>query len=151
MAFQKPKKQPEFASLKTMLAQIASHKDLALYQTIQLLIERLTQFQGLTVQDIADINASINDILSITNISADKLRTYITEIDETLKLPNSRRLVAGTNITFDLTTPGEFEISASGGPGPGSTTYDSPLSDGDLVQAEIIFADGSPVIVQVPI
>ena len=149
MAFRKPKQQPEFASLKTTLAQIATHKDVALYQTIQLLIERLMQFQGITINDIADINASINDILSITNISADKLRTYITETDETLKLPNSRRLVAGTNVSFDVTNPGQFIINVTGG-GSGNH-YDSPLSDGDTEEAELIYANGECIIVQVPV
>lgn len=44
--------------------------------------------------------------------------TYITETDERADLPNSLRLLAGTGITFDITTAGEFEISASGGGGP---------------------------------
>jgi hypothetical protein len=41
--------------------------------------------------------------------------TYLTEDDETGDLPNSRRLLAGTNITFDDATPGERTISATGG------------------------------------
>lgn len=46
--------------------------------------------------------------------------TFVTENDETALIPNSRRLVASTNITFDLTTPGEFRISATGGGGSGT-------------------------------
>lgn len=45
--------------------------------------------------------------------------TLLTETDETAIFPNSRRLVAGTNITFDTATPGVLEISASGGGGSG--------------------------------
>lgn len=45
--------------------------------------------------------------------------TYITEDDETALLVNSRRLVAGTNVTFDVATPGILEINASGGGGSG--------------------------------
>jgi hypothetical protein len=40
---------------------------------------------------------------------------YVTVVDETADLPNSRQLIAGTNITFDTTTPGQLEINASGG------------------------------------
>lgn len=43
--------------------------------------------------------------------------TYLTEDDETGDLPNSRQLLAGTNITFDDTTPGERTINASTGSG----------------------------------
>lgn len=41
--------------------------------------------------------------------------TYITESDETTDLPNSFKLVAGANISFDTMTPNELEISATGG------------------------------------
>ncbi len=45
--------------------------------------------------------------------------TYLTDADETADLPNSRALLAGTNVTFDDTTPGERTINASGGGGGG--------------------------------
>ena len=35
-------------------------------------------------------------------------------------LPNARRLVAGTNITFDTSTPGQMRIDATGGGGTGT-------------------------------
>lgn len=58
--------------------------------------------------------------------------TYITETDERADLPNSLRLLAGTNVTFDTTTDGELEISSSGSGGgflPWITTYDTlPVS-----------------------
>lgn len=149
MAFRPKKKQPEFASLKTTLAQIKTHTDEALYQTFQILIERLMQFQGLTLQDIADINDSINNVLSIVNIVADKNRTYVTVDDETLNLPNSYQILAGTNITFDTSVPNQLTISASGS-GPAGAYYDSPLSDGDEIEAHLIFGDGDPIICQVP-
>lgn len=110
MAFTPKAKQPEFASLKTTLAQIKG-KDNALYQTIQLLIERLMQFQGITVNDVADINASINNVNSIVNNLADKTRTYITTDDEVLNLPNSVQLLAGLNVTFDDTVPNKRTIN----------------------------------------
>lgn len=62
-----------------------------------------------------------------TGGGADPNLTYLTEADETADLPNSLRLVAGTNVTFDTSTPNELEISASGG-GGGITTYTSAFA-----------------------
>lgn len=45
----------------------------------------------------------------------DTLATYLTLSDETGTLPNSRQLIAGDNIAFDTSTPGELGISAAGG------------------------------------
>jgi len=42
-------------------------------------------------------------------------------------------------------------LSASGGGGGGATHYDAPLTDGDLVEANLIFALGDCIIVQVPV
>jgi len=53
-------------------------------------------------------------------------------------------LTLGTGLTLTGTT-----LSASGS--SGSSHYDCPLSDGDLTAAEIIFASGECVIVQVPV
>jgi len=41
--------------------------------------------------------------------------TYVTTADETSTLTNSRRLVAGTNVTFNTATAGQLIVSASGG------------------------------------
>ena len=144
MSFRPPPKQPEFASLKGSLAQTRQTEH-PLYQTIQLLIERLMQMQVIFVNDIADINASINDILSIVNNVADKKRTYVTVDDETLKLPNSFQILAGTGITLDTSVANKITISASSG-----AYYDSPLTDGDPDETDLIFADGDPIICQVP-
>lgn len=75
------------------------------------------QMQGVTLQDIADINASINDVnTAITVIEGIlKLRTFITVDDETLYLPNSYQILPGTNITFDTTIPNEITINSTGG------------------------------------
>jgi len=114
MAFQRPKKQPSFATLKTTLAQAGTaHKDNALYQTIQILIERLMQFQGITVEELGDINASVNNVLSIVNNLADKTRTYLTVNDEVLNLPNSVQLLAGLNVTFDDTVANKRTINVN--------------------------------------
>jgi hypothetical protein len=41
--------------------------------------------------------------------------TLLTEDDETGTLPNSRQLLAGTNVTLDDSVPGELTVSVSGG------------------------------------
>src|SRR5690606_1513655 len=46
--------------------------------------------------------------------------TFATVDDETANLPNSRRLVAGSNITFDTSTPGQLTIHATGSGGGGA-------------------------------
>lgn len=45
--------------------------------------------------------------------------TFLSSSDETATFPASRRLVAGTNITFNTSTPGQLVINASGGGGGG--------------------------------
>ena len=115
MAFTPKNKQPEFASLKGILAQMRGKKDDALYKTIQFIIERLTKFQTAVNGDVIDINNSINDVSSIVDIKADKKRTYLTATDESLQLPNSRQLIAGTNITFIDTVDNQRTVNATGG------------------------------------
>lgn len=145
MAFRPPKKQPRFADLNGILAQ-SRDTDNALYQTVQILIERLTQFQIVTLEDVADINNSVNEVISVVNITADKNRTYLTTADETLKLPQSVQLLAGTGITFDDTVPNKRTISTIMG-----SYYDAPLTDGNVDETDLIFALGECIIVQVPV
>lgn len=74
--------------------------------------------------------------------------TFLTATDESGDFPNSRQLLAGTGITFDDSVPNERTIASSGGGIP--DYYDSPLSDGDLIAAELIFADGECIICVCP-
>lgn len=149
MAFRRPKKQPEFADLKGILAQTKKQTESPLYQTVQTLIERLTQFRAVTIEEVADINNSINTTDTIINITANKKATYLTETDESLNLPKSRQILAGTGITLDYSVPNKLTISSTGG--GSADTYDSPLTDGDVDEMELITADGDCIIVQVPI
>lgn len=75
------------------------------------------------------------------------LQTFITVDDETGTLINSRQLVAGSNITIVTTTPGEIEISASGGGLGGDIAAeimaDSPTGYWKLDEASGNFADSS--------
>ena len=79
MAFKKPKQQPQFADLKGILAQSAE-TDNALYQTVQVLIDRLTQFQHVTLEQVADINNSISSSISTINNNIQNLNNSITAI-----------------------------------------------------------------------
>lgn len=148
MAYRPPKKQPQFADLKGILAQTKDKTEPSLYQTVAQIIDRLTQFQSVTLEEIADINNSISSSETIINITANKKATYHTKDDETLNLPNSWQLLAGTGITFDDTVPNKRTISSTGG--GGGDYYDSPLTDGDLDETELIFASGMCIVVQVP-
>jgi hypothetical protein len=60
--------------------------------------------------------------------------TYLTDADETGDLPNSRRLLAGTGITFDDATPGERTIEASGGGGGLFVEIDITLTNAEIIQ-----------------
>lgn len=72
--------------------------------------------------------------------------TLLTATDQSADFPNSRQLLAGDYMTFDDTVANERTINGTGG----TAYYDSPLSDGDPSAAELIFADGECIIVQVP-
>jgi hypothetical protein len=62
-----------------------------------------------------------DDLINTPTIPPDiSSATFITADDETATLGNSLKLVAGSNITFDDSTPGELKISASGGGGGGT-------------------------------
>jgi len=70
MPFKPPRKQPQFADLKGILSQ-SKQTDNALYQTVQVLVERLMQFQGITV-----------DRLDQLQINLDELEGAIEELEE---------------------------------------------------------------------
>lgn len=66
---------------------------------------------------VSDLAAAVLSVLSAF--------TFITEDDETSALLGSRQLVAGSNITLDVTTPGQIEISSSGGGGGGAGSWET--------------------------
>lgn len=77
--------------------------------------------------------------------------TYLTEDDETTALPNSRRLVDGTNTTVDYSTPGEVKINASGGGGGSAPdvqiftangTWNKPVGATSSTPVEVIMFGG---------
>lgn len=54
-----------------------------------------------------------NRKVTLTVAAADPDLTYLTVDNETADLPNSRRLMAGTDVTFDDTVPGERTINVA--------------------------------------
>jgi len=118
MVFHPKKEQPDLASLITTLANSRIQtSNPALYQTIFALIQRAIQSQGLFVNDIKEINDSINSAINILNIVVGNLAkaTFWTELDESLKFPNSVQVLAGSGITLDYSIPNEVTITGSGG------------------------------------
>lgn len=111
-------------------------KDNPLYQVIRELI-------GLVINLKSDNTAGRPP----SSASALKNLSFITIDNETGTLPNSRQLMAGTNIIFDDSISGKRTINASGG----SNGYWAPLTDGDLDETDLIFANGECIMVHVPI
>lgn len=72
--------------------------------------------------------------------AAPDTETYLTVADETGVLPNSRQLLAGTNITFDDSTPGERTVNASGG--GGGVILEEEIT---LTNAQILALNSSPI------
>lgn len=112
MTFRPTKKNPEFADLKGILAQY-KEPDNALYQTVQLIIERLGQFQAVTVEQIAEKPSEGN----VSNKFASRFATYLTKENEVAALPNSLQFLAGVGIAFDLSVANRLTISSTGGSG----------------------------------
>ena len=111
-------------------------KDNSLFQVINQLIDALRQFE-----------ISITGITATSSSSGGGLinSSYLTDSDESSSLPNSRQLLAGTNIVFDDTVPNQRTINASG---LGSEW--SVLTNGDLLYPELIFAGGDVIMLHVP-
>lgn len=73
----------------------------------------------------------------------------LTGADESGTIPNSRQLVAGTNIIFDDSVANQRTVNVPGGSGGAGSDWDV-LSDGDLIEPEIIFADGEVIMLHIP-
>lgn len=149
MAFRKSRQQPQFADLKGILAQ-SKQTDNSLYQTVQVLIDRLTQYQGFVETNIIQqIDEAIGGVTPPTGDFATKEATYLTTDDETTDLPNSVQILAGTNITFDTSVSNQLTISSidTTGGGPGVSEEWSVLTNGDVTNPELIYADGDVIMV----
>lgn len=109
--------------------------------------ELVKELIRLLVQFAKAVTGTVNG--QTTVLEGFRLRTYLTTANEASFFPNSRQLLAGSGITFDDTISNVRTINATGG--GGGSHYDCPLSDGDLVAADLIYAAGECIIVQVPV
>lgn len=168
--------EPNFSRLlSTLLESGVQNSNNALYQVISTVIKNLnSSFKG-----IRSKLAALTVIVSGSPPSGGGLvnATYITKDNEIVTLPNSIRLLAGTGISFDDTVANQRTINSlvsgsssaffpidgidgeDGMPGLNgkdgqdlteTSGYWSPLTDGDLVAAELIFANGDTVSVWTP-
>jgi len=108
----------------------------SLWELIKELIRLLVQFARAVT---GAVNSNSDFLDGFAN------RTYLTTNNESPYLPFSRQLLAGAGITFDDSITNQRTINAT------SLHYDCPLSDGDPIAADLIFADGECIIVQVPV
>lgn len=100
-----------------------------LYQVLLSLIQTAQKFQRQSTI-VAGGNSA--------EIAVLKSRTYLTAVSEVASLPNSRQLLAGTNVAFDDTTPGQRTVNVTGGSGidyvvlsNGDPTGPTPVDDGN--------------------
>lgn len=82
-----------------------SESNNALYQVINQLINATKQLQ---LSQSQSINGNTTDITTLED------QEYLTSADDHLVLPNSRQLLAGTNILFNDTVANQRTISATG-------------------------------------
>jgi hypothetical protein len=137
----KPTKVPQFADLRGILAQSKADANEPMYHTLQILLERLDQLKDVTITKINDAQSASDKKF------ASQTATYHTKLDETTFLPQSVQLLAGSGIIFDDSVANKRTILTA----IGGNHYDAPLSDGDKVAADLIYANGECIIVQVPV
>ena len=101
MAFKAPPQQPDFADLIVSLdnskLQLTNN---ALYQTIFLLIQRITRSRDLLLNQLEEGDELLSN------------RTFLTAADEVAFLPFSRELLAGKAVTFDDSVANERTVNA---------------------------------------
>lgn len=134
--------QPKLSRLKSQLASSkVKEEDFPLFQVISQLIDIIKQLQDATLETITTTSGT-----SSAGLNAVKNSDLVTHTDESILLPNSRMLVAGDDISFDTSVANQLEINALIESG-----YWAPLTDGDLDETDLIFANGECVMVFVPV
>lgn len=90
------------------------------------------------------ITGSYNDLTSKPLIPADiSMQPYLLTTSSIGALPNSSALIAGTNVTFDTSTPNQLKINATGGGGSSPLTTKGDIFGFDTADARIpVGADG---------
>src|SRR5882672_8022128 len=111
----------------------------------QLLTSGLQQTNNALFQVIVQLIDALTDTLgsgssgSVTvDLTAVKDKTYLTELNETAFLPSSRQILAGLGITLDNSVAGKLTISVNNG--LSSVGYWTPLTDGDVLEMDLISA-----------
>lgn len=110
-------------------------KDNPLFQLIRELIKAVSSITG----SVGTVTIGSGSSGALVN------QSYVTINNDTGILPQSRQLVAGTDISLDISIPGQMSINFTGiGP------EWSVLTDGDVVNPELIFAGGDVVMTHIP-
>lgn len=138
MPFKPDPVQPDFEELTTSLTNSRlQSKDNALYQTIYLLIKKMGRSRDLIVNTLKKLELSLSAIAAAS---------FLTENNETVIFRNARQLLAGIGISFDDSVPGSRTINNTFSAG-----YWTPLTDGNTTEAQLIYANGQAIAVNVPV
>lgn len=103
----------------------------ALFQVVEQLIRELRNTNNATGASSGGISSSLSAL------------TLLTSTNQATSLPNSRQLIAGDNINFDDSVANERTISVA-------NVQWSVLTDGDLIEPELIFAGGDVIMLHIP-
>jgi hypothetical protein len=129
----------DLTRLKSQLAAAKVREtDIALFQVLNQLIDYIRQTNNTILSGTTGSGSGVTGLLT---------KTYITEIDETAVLVNSRALVGGTGITLDTSVAAQMIINSAAG----ADGIWIPLSDGDTIEPDLIFDSfGNCIVVFVP-
>lgn len=122
----------------TLLTSGLQQTNQPLFQVINQLIQAVIDASSATVEAVASGGGS--------GITADE--TFLTVDDELATLPQSSRLIAGDNVSFDTSVFGELRLDVTI---PPTTDVEwSVLTNGDSVTPELIFAGGDVIMTHIP-
>lgn len=143
MGFKPPETLPDFNTLLALLVNARVQvENTALY-------EFLSQF----IKSTTKLKSNLNGRVTVTETEVDTLQTaqYATVGDESVDLPNSRQLLAGTGISFDDTVDNQRTISSTA-TGVRDAGYWTPLilSTGVGDAEFVITDDKAPIAVWTP-
>lgn len=121
------------------------HKDLPLFQVISELIDAIRSFQ-ISVFGTTTEAGGGGGIGNLSN------KTYLTDTDESSDLANSRQVLAGTGITFDDTVSNQrtLNVDLITADEIRDLGYWSPLTDGNVDETDLIFANGDAIMAFIP-
>lgn len=104
------------------------------YQLLSQLVLAVRELQTFTENNL---NNNSGAIVALSDLD------YLTHSDESIPLPNSRQLIAGTNVTFDDTVVGQRTVNVSA-----SVLDHVVMSDGN--QPPVPLDDGNGNFIYVP-